>query len=118
MLLFIYISLSLNDTISVTALARQRKKRRLRCAVHIINLCAHAFLMGKDAEKIAREMDTALREGDIKRVGELWRKRGALGKLHNIVKYIRGSPQRCEFFGKQVCGGELAAFDGLEVSLL
>jgi hypothetical protein len=98
--------------------AIQWRKRRLRCTGHIINICADAFLMGKDAEKIAREMDTALREGDIKRVGELWRKRGALGRLHNIVKYIRGSPQRREFFGKQVCGGELAAFDGLEVSLL
>jgi hypothetical protein len=94
----------------------QRKRRRLRCAGHIINLCAHAFIMGKDAEKIAREMDAALREGDLKKIGELWRKRGALGRLHNVIRYIRASPQRREFFGKQVCGGELAEFDGLEVS--
>jgi hypothetical protein len=96
--------------------ANQRKKRRLRCAGHIINLCAHAFLMGKDAEKIAKEMDTALREGDLKKVGELWRKRGALGKLHNVIKYIRGSPQRRGFFKGLAIGGELAEFDGLEVS--
>src|SRR5579871_6175834 len=96
--------------------AKQRKKRRLRCAGHIIDLCAHAFIMGKDAEKIAREMDAAMREGDLKKIGELWRKRGALGRLHNVIKYIRGSPQRREFFGKQVCGGGLAEFDGLEVS--
>src|SRR5579871_3617213 len=83
---------------------------------HIINLCAHAFIMGKYAEKIAREMDAAMREGDLKKIGELWRKRGALGRLHNVIKHIRGSPQRREFFGKQVCGGELAEFDGLEVS--
>src|SRR5579871_812995 len=96
--------------------AKQRKKHRLRCAGHIINFCTHAFIMGKDAEKIAREMDAAMREGDLKKIGELWRKRGALGRLHNVIKYIRGSPQRREFFGKQVCGGELAEFDGLEVS--
>ena len=93
---------------------KQRKRRRLRCAGHIINLCAHAFLMGKDAEKIAREMDSALREGDLKRVGELWRKRGALGRIHNVIKYIRGSPQRREFFRNLAIGGELAEFDGLE----
>src|SRR5579871_5582392 len=84
--------------------AKQWKKHRLFCAGHIINLCAHAFIMGKDAEKIAREMDAAMQEGDLKKIGELWRKRGALGRLHNIIKYIRGSPQRREFFGKQVCG--------------
>ena len=69
--------------------AKQRKKRRLRCAGHIIILCAHAFLMGKDAQKIARQMDTALREGDLKKVGELWRQRGALGRLHNVIKLSR-----------------------------
>src|SRR5579871_775495 len=96
--------------------AKQWKKNRLRCAGHIINLCAHAFIMGKDAERIAREMDAAMQEGYLKKIGELWRKCGALGRLHNVTKYIRGSPQRREFFGKQVCGGELAEFDGLEVS--
>ncbi len=58
----------------------------------------------------------ALREGDLKKVGELWRKRGALGRLHNVIRYIRGSPQRREFFRDMTTGGELAEFDGLEVS--
>jgi len=48
--------------------------------------------MGKDAEKITKEINCALREGDLKKVGELWRKRGALGRLHNVIRYIRGSP--------------------------
>jgi hypothetical protein len=96
--------------------AKQRKRRRLRCAGHIINLCAHAFLMGTDAEHIAREMDTALREGDLKKVGDLWRKRGALGKLHNLIKYIRHTPGRRDFF-EGLSGGEgLEQFDGLQVS--
>ena len=60
---------------------------------------------------------TAYREGDLKRIGELWRKRGAIGRLNNIVRYIRASPQRRQFFKSIVIGGELAEFDGLEVSL-
>jgi hypothetical protein len=96
---------------------KQRKRRRLRCFGHIANLCAQAFLIGKDAEKVCKDLDAAYREGDMKRIRELWRKRGAIGRLHNIIKYIRASPQRRQFFRSIVCGGELSEFDGLEVSL-
>jgi hypothetical protein len=94
---------------------KQRKRRRLRCFGHIVNLCAQGFLIGKDAEKVCKELDTAYREGDLRRIGELWRKRGAIGRLHNIVRYIRASPQRRQFFRSILCGGDLADFDGLEV---
>ena len=97
--------------------AKQQKKRRLWCAGHIINLCVHTFLIGKDAEKIAKEMNCALCEGDLKKVGELWRKQGVLGRLHNMIRYICGLPQRREFFRDITIGGELAEFDGLEVSV-
>ncbi|KAF5703911.1 restless-like transposase [Fusarium mundagurra] len=73
---------------------KQRKRRRLRCFGHIVNLFAQALLIGKDAEK---------------------RKRGAIGRLHNIIKYIRASPQRRQFFTSIVCGGELSEFDDLEL---
>ena len=96
---------------------KQRKRRRLRCFGHIVNLCAQAFLIGKDAEKVCKDLDAAYREGDMKRIRELWRKRGAIGRLHNIIKYIRANPQRRQFFRSIVCGGELSEFDGLEVSL-
>jgi hypothetical protein len=94
---------------------KQRKRRRLRCFGHIVNLCAQAFLIGKDAEKVCQDLDAAYREGDMKRIQELWRKRGAIGRLHNIIKYIRASPQRRQFFRSIVCGGELSEFDGLEL---
>jgi hypothetical protein len=94
---------------------KQRKRRRLRCFGHIVNLCAQAFIVGKDAEKVCKDLDIAYREGDMKRIKELWRKRGAIGKLHNIVRYIRASPQRRQFFRSIVCGGNLAEFDALEV---
>ncbi|KAM5529351.1 transposase-like protein [Fusarium oxysporum f. sp. phaseoli] len=96
-------------------LDKQRKRRRLRCFGHIVNLCAQAFLIGKDAEKVCKDLDAAYREGDMKRIRELWRKRGAIGRLHNIIEYIRASPQRRQFFRSIVCGGELSEFDGLEL---
>jgi len=95
---------------------KQRLRRRLRCFGHITNLCAQAFIIGKDAEKICRDLEAAYREGDLRRIGELWRKRGAIGRLHNIIRYIRASPQRRQFFKSIEIGGDLAAFDGLEVS--
>lgn len=95
--------------------AKKRKERRLRCFGHITNLCAQAFIVGKDAEKICKELATAYREQDFKKVHELWKKRGAVGLLHNIVRYIRMTPQRRGFFKKIQIGGNLAEFDGLEV---
>jgi hypothetical protein len=35
---------------------------------------------------------------------EIWRKRGPIGKLHNIVTYIRTTPQRREEFEEKVKG--------------
>jgi hypothetical protein len=71
--------------------------------------------MGKDAEKTCKDLESAYREGDLTRIGELWKRRGAIGRLHNTVRYIRASPQRRQFFRSIEIGGELAAFDGLEV---
>ncbi|KAJ6785140.1 hypothetical protein PWT90_08160 [Aphanocladium album] len=94
---------------------KQRKRRRLRCFGHIVNLCARAFLIGKDGAKVCKELDIAYRDGDLKKIGELWRKRGAIGRLHNIVRYIRASPQRRQFFRSIILGGDLTEFDKLEL---
>ena len=59
----------------------------------------------------------AYHKSNLKKIGELWRKRGSIGRLHNIVQYIRASPQRRQFFRGITCGGDLAEFDGLEVSI-
>ncbi|KAM4060494.1 kinase [Hirsutella rhossiliensis] len=74
-----------------------------------------AFLIGKDAKKICKDLDAAYKEGDMTRIRELWRKRGAIGRLHNIIRYIRASPQRRQFFRSIACGGALSEFDGLEL---
>ena len=94
---------------------KKRKVRRLRCFGHIVNLCAQAFIVGKDAEKVCKELATAYREMDFKKVDELWKKRGAVGLMHNLVRYIRNGPQRRDFFKRIKIGGSLAEFDGLEV---
>jgi hypothetical protein len=95
---------------------KQRLRRCLRCLGHIVNLCAQAFIVGKDADKVCREIEAAYREGEFAKIGELWRKKGAVGWLHNIVGYIRASSQRRQFFKSIEIGGELTEFDGLEVS--
>ncbi|KJZ68504.1 hypothetical protein HIM_12105 [Hirsutella minnesotensis 3608] len=93
---------------------KQRRRRRLRCFGYIVNLCAQAFLIGKEANKVCKDLDAAYKDGDMTRIRELWRKRGAIGRLHNIIRYIRASPQRRQFFRSIACGGELSEFDGLE----
>ena len=78
--------------------ALDRSKRRLRCWGHILNLAAKAFLFGQDPDafEIEAEMNQNLsrEEEDLK----LWRKRGSVGKLHNVVVFGRRSPQRRELF--------------------
>jgi hypothetical protein len=73
------------------------------------------MLIGKDAEKICRKLGNAQNEGDWKKVGELWRKRGSIGRLHNIIRYIRMTPQRREEFAAIEVGGDLEEFDELEL---
>ena len=58
--------------------------RRLRCMRHIINLIAEAYLFGQDAESFD---DKYKKTGKPER-RKLWRQRGPLGKLHNLVAHV------------------------------
>src|SRR5882762_8716444 len=71
------------------------KERRLRCAGHVINLVARQILFGKNPDALQLEVQEAKEE--LKEL-ELWRKKGPIGKLHNIVTYIRHSDQRNQLF--------------------
>ena len=76
----------------------ERKQRRLRCFGHILNLACHSYLYGHDPESFEVEiilLDALARENEELRA---WRKQGPIGKLHNIVVFIRRSPQRREAF--------------------
>ncbi|KAM4060593.1 restless-like transposase [Hirsutella rhossiliensis] len=94
---------------------QQRRHRRLRCLGHIVNLCCQAFLMGRNCEKHLAKLEKHHQRGDYVKVEELWKKFGCLGRLHNLVRYIRLTPQRREEFAAIIIGGHLSEFDGLEL---
>ena len=96
---------------------QQRQARRLRCFGHITNLCARALLLGKGAGKALTDLERKESKGDFEAADSFWKGKGALGQLHNIVVYIRTTPQRLEEFAKVVKGGRLAQFDKLKVSV-
>ena len=95
---FVLDNASNNDT-AVEALAEEfgfdMKERRLRCAGHIINLVARQILFGTDPDTFELEVNIAKDEADDLL---LWRKKGPVGKLHNVIKYIKDSEQRRKRF--------------------
>lgn len=86
------------------------KQHRLRCNGHIINLSVQAFLFGEQREEAEGE-DRERRE-ELPSVEELrmWRRIGPMGKLHNIVVYIKSSPQRTQVF-RNISGGRMVRQD-------
>ena len=96
--------------------AKQRLRRRLRCLGHVINLSAQAFL-GKQSQETLGQLELANLRHDFEAIAKVWREQGVLGRLHNIVRYIRMTPQRRAEWRKIVIGTEQwSLFDGLEVS--
>jgi hypothetical protein len=96
---------------------QQRCRRRLRCIGHVVNLAAQAFLFGKQSQETLDELDLAYRQHDFEAIAKVWRKQGVLGRLHNIVRYIRMTPQRRAEWRKTVVGTKEWSFsNGLEVS--
>ena len=80
------------------------QERRGRCIGHIINLAAKAMIFGTDVdafiEKVASETKAQLKRNkdSMRRAQEAWRSQGAVGKLHNLIRAIRISAQRSEYF--------------------
>jgi hypothetical protein len=73
----------------------ERNKRWIRCSGHIFNLVAQSALFGKNSDAFVQEIeDISLEEQELLQ----WRKKGPIGKLHNVVYWINRSPQRCERF--------------------
>lgn len=67
-------------------------QHRLRYTGHILNLTIQVFLF-EDKNGVEVEAEDNVEVDDKKRQTQ-WRKKGALGKLHNIAVHIRGSPTR------------------------
>ncbi|KAH7471726.1 hypothetical protein FOMA001_g13458 [Fusarium oxysporum f. sp. matthiolae] len=70
----------------------------MRCFGHILNHVAQAFLHGDDAASFQLQSETYDMLERVEEDLEHWRAKGPVGKLHNIVKFIRASPQRTEAF--------------------
>jgi len=73
-------------------------------------------LLGKNADIMPEELELAYSRHDFESIAKIWRKQGALGHLHNIVRYIRMSLQRREEFWRIVVGRKWSEFNMLEVS--
>jgi hypothetical protein len=81
-----------------------RKRRRLRCLAHVTNLVAKAFYLGPKADDIVTELLAAEHFEDVGRMANTWQKQGALGRLQNIIRYIRLTPKRREGFNRYQSG--------------
>ncbi|OAQ57863.1 restless-like transposase [Pochonia chlamydosporia 170] len=71
------------------ALGIDPKKRRVRCFGHVLNLVVKALLFGHKAEALEAEVDGG--PGVDAAQHEIWRKKGPVGKLHNLVHWIHRS---------------------------
>ena len=94
---------------------KERMNRRIRCLGHIVNLCATALILGKGKKSGDKQLHQKVTRGDSEGCDEIWRGRGPVGRLHNIVQYVRWSPQRRQEFMACKNGGDLAEFDQLEL---
>jgi hypothetical protein len=72
-------------------------KRHVRCMGHVINLVAQEILFGQDAESFEESVTnvTAI-EVEL----QIWRKKGPVSKLHNLIRYIYSSESRRALFEK------------------
>jgi hypothetical protein len=83
-------------------------EQRMRCFGHVVNLVVKALLFGEGLTKHQKELDGA---SDYEKL-KIWRKKGAIGRLHNLVVYISRSGQRIIAFNKaqQEVANELVTF--------
>jgi hypothetical protein len=72
-------------------------KRHVLCMGHVINLVAYKVLFGSDVESFEHELSNITAEAV-----ELmtWRRKGPIGKLHNLIRYITYSSNRRDAFIK------------------
>lgn len=96
---------------------KQRTARRLRCLGHVINLAAKAFLYGKDFDAFEKDVENVRENSELLKELDVWRKRGPVGKLHNVIVFICRSPQRRQKFAdtKGFSTDEKTNFDHLNL---
>jgi hypothetical protein len=70
---------------------------RIRCQGHMLNLSAHSFLFATKDDELEGDEDNVRVKSTIQEM-KAWRKKGPLGRLHNISKWIFGSDLRLQQF--------------------
>jgi hypothetical protein len=78
-------------------------ERRLRCFGHVVALAVKdlLFISKRKNEEEEEEKEQTVDKAEAE--NQRWRAMGAMGKAHNIVKYIRLNPQhRMEYLNQQV----------------
>ncbi|KAG7426566.1 putative AC transposase [Fusarium oxysporum f. sp. raphani] len=76
-----------------TELGFNKQHYRLRCCGHIINLVARSILFGTDADAFEEDCQA---DKELQDEMRLWRAKGPIGKLHNIVHWVQRSGQRID----------------------
>jgi hypothetical protein len=85
---------------------------RLRCGAHVINLVAKAVLYGMDVDALEPDegeeslsdshrvaaFEAAVCSVPSEEALQTWRRKGPVGKLHNLVTHIQKTPKRRRFF--------------------
>ncbi|PNP51735.1 hypothetical protein FNYG_15879 [Fusarium nygamai] len=87
---------NLYTTLDASVTRADTEARRMRCSGHILNLVAQAFIYGDDAASFELQSEAYDMLERVEEDLEHWRAKSPVGKLHNIVKFIRASPQRTE----------------------
>ncbi|CCE34912.1 uncharacterized protein CPUR_08851 [Claviceps purpurea 20.1] len=91
---FVADNASNNDTCLKTLgglLGFEPTERRLRCAGHIFNLVAHSILFGTDVANLEPVGDAIYDDKILALELTKWRSQGPIGKLHNVVLWVRRS---------------------------
>ena len=86
------------EVIEPTVKKIDRRRRWVRCLAHTLNLVAQAFLFGSDPERFEANVEGAELHNNTDELRKIWKDRAFIGKLADLIGYIRRSPkQRAEF---------------------
>jgi len=97
---------SLSETLIEDGMVWDPVHHRIRCLGHILNLAVQDFIFNEETVEDSDSEDEEstgrqrTEQQPKKRGKEAWRRLGPLGKLHNIIVHIRGSPSRTREFEK------------------
>ena len=67
---------------------KTRISRRLRCLGHVINLTAKAFLYSNEFDTFKKGIKHVKEHSELLKELNLWRKRGPISKLYNVLIFI------------------------------